>query len=56
VKPDLSSRPIRMRVYCTGVVRRHADWDAIDRAAPREVPYMDAELAGTKRVPQPTGE
>ncbi|MGB8841210.1 MAG: MBL fold metallo-hydrolase [Aliidongia sp.] len=35
---------------------RHPDWDAIDRAAPREVPYMDAELAGTKRVPQPTGE
>jgi cyclase len=35
---------------------RHPDWDAIDRAAPREIPYMDAELAGTKRVPQPTGE
>jgi cyclase len=32
---------------------RHADWGAIDRSASREIRYMDAELAGTKRVPIP---
>jgi cyclase len=35
---------------------RHPDWPGIDRPASREVPYMDAELAGTKRVPIPTGD
>ena len=32
---------------------RHGDWDSFDRVAPREIRYMDAELAGTKRVPVP---
>jgi glyoxylase-like metal-dependent hydrolase (beta-lactamase superfamily II) len=31
----------------------HGDWERIDRSAPREIGYMDAELAGTKRVPVP---
>jgi len=35
---------------------RHPDWEALDRAAPREVPYMDAELAGTKKALVPAGD
>lgn len=32
---------------------RFGDWKSFDRAAPREVRYMEAELTGTKRVPTP---
>jgi glyoxylase-like metal-dependent hydrolase (beta-lactamase superfamily II) len=35
---------------------RFGDWEYLDRSAPTEVGYMDAELAGTKRVPIPTGD
>ncbi|MGC1302229.1 MAG: MBL fold metallo-hydrolase, partial [Caulobacteraceae bacterium] len=35
---------------------RFGDWAHLDRSAPIEVGYMDAELAGTKRVPIPTGD
>lgn len=35
---------------------RHADWESVDRSAPREIRYMDAELAGTKRTPIPATE
>ncbi len=31
----------------------HGDWESFDRVAPREIRFMDAELAGTKRVPIP---
>jgi cyclase len=34
---------------------RFGDWEHLDRSAPTEVGYMDAELAGAKRVPIPTG-
>jgi glyoxylase-like metal-dependent hydrolase (beta-lactamase superfamily II) len=32
---------------------KYAGWDAFSRGAPREIPLMAAELAGTKRVPVP---
>jgi glyoxylase-like metal-dependent hydrolase (beta-lactamase superfamily II) len=35
---------------------RFGDWEYIDQSAPIEVGYMDAELAGTKQVPIPTGD
>ena len=35
---------------------RHPDWAHVERGAAREVPYMAAELAGTKRVPSPVGD
>jgi len=35
---------------------RHGDWESFDRVAPREIRFMDAELAGTKRVPIPAGD
>jgi glyoxylase-like metal-dependent hydrolase (beta-lactamase superfamily II) len=34
----------------------HGDWDHLDRSAPREIRYMEAELAGTKRVPVPVAD
>ena len=30
---------------------RHGDWESVERSAPREIRFMDAELAGTKRMP-----
>ncbi len=35
---------------------RHGDWESFDRVAPREIRFMDAELAGTKRLPSPAGD
>jgi hypothetical protein len=35
---------------------RYGGWTAFDYFAPREIGFMDAELAGTKRVPQPAKE
>lgn len=35
---------------------RFGDWKGVDRMGPREIRYMDAELAGTKRVPVPQGD
>jgi cyclase len=35
---------------------RFGDWEHLDRSAPTEVGYMDAELAGAKRAPVPTGD
>jgi hypothetical protein len=32
---------------------KYGSWDGFSRMAPREIPLMAAELAGTKRVPQP---
>lgn len=34
----------------------HGDWQAFSYFAPRELGYTDADLAGTKRKPVPTGE
>ena len=35
---------------------RDGDWEGFDRVAPREIRFMDAELAGTKRVPVPAAD
>lgn len=35
---------------------KYGAWDGFSRMAPREIPLMAAELAGTKRVPQPAVE
>jgi glyoxylase-like metal-dependent hydrolase (beta-lactamase superfamily II) len=35
---------------------RYGDWDAFDYFAAKEIGFMDAELAGTKRVPVPRAD
>jgi glyoxylase-like metal-dependent hydrolase (beta-lactamase superfamily II) len=35
---------------------KYGSWEIFSRMAPREIPLMAAELAGTKRVPQPAAE
>jgi len=35
------------------LIASHPDWPGVPRAGPREIGFMDAELAGTKRVPKP---
>lgn len=36
--------------------KQHGDWAAFGYFAPKELGYMEAELAGTKRRPVPVGE
>jgi len=35
---------------------RYGDWASFDYFAPKEIGFMDAELAGTKRVPTPSDD
>jgi len=35
---------------------RHGDWDSFAYFAPKEIGFMEAELAGTKRLPSPAAD
>jgi cyclase len=42
-----------IRVATPKLAAKYGAWPRFDRAAPREIGFMEAEIAGTKRVPRP---